>query len=89
MIEVGKQVAWVSQALGCEKEKVGTVLAIVKQNQSAKSILPDTTKKSHIKFDTDIGTDKERVLVAVPAGKGGQITHYYCPNIQMLIAQGN
>lgn len=84
----GDKVTWVSQAQGVDKIKTGTVIAIVPSKFPAKTLLPDGVKKSHIKFDVDRGTN-ERVLVAVPAGKSGNITHYYCPTMAVLINQGN
>lgn len=43
---------------------------------------------SHAKYDSHMSI-YERVLVAVPAGKSEQITHYYCPRKSVLEAQGN
>lgn len=51
-------------------------------------LLPHDVKPSHVKYDRHISIH-ERVLVAVPAGKSGQITHYYCPRKSVLEAQGN
>ena len=89
MVEVGKEVSWVSQSQGSEKRKTGKVLAIVPVKASAKKLIPETAKKSHVKFDVNISLTNERVLVAVPAGKTGAVTHYYCPNMSILVAQGN
>lgn len=88
MIESGSQVTWISQALGCDKEKSGKVIAIIAKGESAKQFVPNTAKKSHVKFDTDKSL-YDRVLVSVPAGKDGQITHYYCPLKSVLESQGN
>lgn len=54
---------------------------------NAKQYAPDLAKKSHFKFDDVSKVD--RVLVAVPAGKDGKITHYYCPRRSVLVAQWN
>lgn len=51
-------------------------------------LLPRGVKPSHVKYNSHISI-YERVLVAVPAGKDGQITHYYCPRKSVLEAQGN
>ena len=88
MLEVGKEVSWVSQSQGSQKRKTGTVIAIVQKKESAKELIPETAKKSHVKFDVDISFDKERALVAVPAGKEGNITHYYCIGLNILKLQG-
>lgn len=87
-MKVGNKVTWTSQALGCEKTKTGIIIAEVPARHKAKRHIPSTAKKSHIKFDTDCSI-YDRVLVAVPAGKDSNITHYYCPNKSVLIAQGN
>lgn len=89
MIEAGKTVSWVSQSQGSDKRKTGKVMAIIPRGKSAKELIPLDIKKSHIKFDVDISFDRERVLVAVPAGKDDQITHYYCPGRNILEMQGN
>lgn len=81
------QVTWTSQALGCWIEKSGTVIAAIPSGTSAMQYVPETAKKSHVKFKDISGMD--RVLVAVPSGKDGQITHYYCPAKSVLENQGN
>lgn len=78
----GDKVTWQSQSRGCWTEKTGTVIREVPAGEEARQYVPAWIKKSHIKFD-DVST-RDRVLVAVPAGKNGQITHYYCPNISMF-----
>lgn len=87
-MKVGDKVTWTSQALGCEKTKTGVIIAEIPARNKAKRHIPSGAKKSHIKFDTDCSI-YDRMLVAVPAGKDGNITHYYCPNKSVLIAQGN
>lgn len=87
MIEVGKEVTWTSQALGCDKTKTGTVIAIVPPQKDANMLLPPNVKSSHIKYGQI--SIYERVLLAVQTGKNGQITHYYCPRKSILEMQGN
>lgn len=87
-MKIGDTVAWTSQAMGCEKEKKGTVIAEIPAKSGARKHVPPTAKKSHIKFDNDKSVC-DRILVAVPAGKDGQIIHYYCPLKSVLEAQGN
>ncbi len=89
MVEVGKTVSWVSQSQGSQKRKTGKVVAIVKMKKSAYDLIPKTAKKSHVKFSNNFDFHRERVLVAVPAGVNGDITHYYCPALTTLIMQGN
>lgn len=88
-MKAGDTVTRESQAQGSFIEKMGKVVAIIPVKESAKSFLPKDVKKSHVKFDTDRSFDRERVLVAVPAGNSAQLTHYYCPSRSMLEAQGN
>lgn len=85
-MRAGQEIRWVSQSQGSEIEKKGTIIADIPDGESAMKHVPNAAKKSHIKFG-DIST-KDRVLVAVPVGKGGQITHYYCPLKIVLNAQG-
>ncbi len=88
MIGVVKEVTWTSQAQGSGKEKTGKVIAIIPAKIYADLFLPRDVKPSHVKYDRHISIH-ERVLVAVPAGKSGQITNYYCPRKSVLEAQGN
>lgn len=83
----GQIVTWTSQSQGCEKTKTGTVIAEIKAGESAMRFVSETAKKSHIKFG-DISS-KDRILVAVTAGKTKKITHYYCPFKSVLQNQGN
>lgn len=87
-MKVGDTVTWVSQAMGCEKEKVGIIIAMIPANHRAMQHIPKSAKASHIKFDTDVSR-YERVLVEVSAGKNGNIKHYYCPQKSALFRQGN
>lgn len=87
MIEVGKKVTWTSQAQGSDKTKTGTVIAIVPPQKDANMLLPPNVKSSHVKYGQI--SIYERVLVAVPAGKDGKATHYYCPRKSILEMQGN
>ncbi len=87
-MKVGDKVTWTSQAMGCEKTKTGVIIAEIPARHKAKQHIPKTAKKSHIKFDTDCSI-YDRILVAVPVGKDDKITHYYCPNRNVLIMQGN
>lgn len=86
-MKIGDTVTWTSQSQGCEKTKTGKIIAEIPAETSGKSKVPETAKKSHIKFDDKSSND--RILVAVPAGKDGNITHYYCPLKSVLEAQGN
>ncbi len=87
MIKTRETVKWVSQAQGGYTEKKGTVIDIIKSGESAMRLVPETAKKSHIKFQDK--SQMERVLVEVPAGKDGSIKHYYCPLKSVLEAQRN
>lgn len=87
-MKIGDTVKWTSQAMGCEKTKTGKVISEIHAGESAMNKVPKDAKTSHIK----LGSDKsihDRVLVAVPEGKDGNITHYYCPLKSVLEAQGN
>lgn len=84
-MKVGDKVTWTSQALGCWTEKSGTVIAEIPSGASAMQYIPETAKKSHIKFK-DI-SEVDRVLVAVPAGKDNQLTHYYAPTEKTVARQ--
>lgn len=87
-MEVGDTVIWTSQAMGCEKTKTGKIIAEIPSGESAMLKVPKDAKTSHIKLGSDKSVH-DRVLVAVPAGKDGNITHYYCPLKRVLEAQGN
>lgn len=81
-MEVGQRIRWTSQSGGSCTEKRGEVIAEIPAGESAMAHVPKAAKKGHVKFG-DIST-KDRVLVAVPAGKDGHITHYYCPLKSMI-----
>ena len=83
----GDKVTWASQAQGFCTEKSGVVVADIPAGKSALQFIPVGAKKSHLKFDKTRSAI-DRMLVAVPAGKDGQITHYYCPRKSVLVAQG-
>ena len=86
-MKAGDKITWCSQAGGSWTEKSGIVIREIPAMESAKQYVPDTARKGHIKFNDVANTD--RVLVAVPTGKDGQITHYYCPRKSVLVAQKN
>lgn len=73
---------WRSQAGGSWTEKTGAVIREVPAGESARQYVPNWIRKSHVKFD-DVSKN-DRMLVAVPAGKDGKITHYYCPRKSVL-----
>lgn len=81
-MRIGQKVRWTSQSGGSYTEKSGEVIAEIPAGESAMAHVPNTVKRGHIKFG-DIST-KDRVLVAFPAGKYGQIIHYYCPLKSMI-----
>lgn len=84
----GDKVSWESQALGSRVKKNGTVVAVVPKGWSAMQHIPPGAKKSHVRFSVDRAAI-DRVLVAVAAGRNGDITHYYCPGRTVLVSQGN
>lgn len=84
MISIGDTVTWESQARGSWTEKQGTVVAIVPPGESALGWVPAEAKKSHIKFEVDIYLKGDRMVVAVPAGAYGGLTHYYAPRVSVL-----
>lgn len=86
-MKVGDKVTWESQSQGSMTKKTGTVIAEIPAGASAMKHVPETAKKSHVKFKDISAID--RVLIAVPAGKDGSITHYYCPAKSVLVMQGN
>ncbi len=81
-LKEGDRVSWDSQAAGSWTTKTGTVIREIPAGEGAKQYVPAGIRKSHIKFDDKSIND--RVLVAVPDGKDGQITHYYCPRKSVL-----
>lgn len=87
-MKAGDKVVWTSQTRGFWTEKNGTVIADLPAGVSARQYIPSCAKKSHLKYDIDKSAI-DRVLVAVPAGKDGQITHYYCPRKSLLNLVGD
>lgn len=85
-LKAGDRVSWDSQAGGSWTTKAGTVIREIPAGDGAMQHVPAGIKKSHVKFD-DVSIN-DRVLVAVPAGKDGQITHYYCPRKNAVAVQG-
>ncbi len=81
-INIGDNVRWESQALGCYTSKKGTVIAILPPDEDAFPYLPMDTKKSHIKFQNR--SSIKRVLVKVMAGANHDIAHYYAPRVSVL-----
>ena len=84
-LKAGDKVTWKSQAGGSWTEKTGTIIREVPAGESTRQYVPDGIRKSHVKFDNVSKND--RVLVAVPVGKDGKITHYYCPRKSVLEMQ--
>ena len=82
-IEKGDKVRWKSPAMGIGREKIGVVLKVIPSGVNAKQFIPSGAKKSHIIFDTAI-SKHDRALVAVAAGKDGNIRHYYTPRLSVL-----
>lgn len=87
-MKTGDTIKWKSQSGGTWKEKIGTVVSMVPKGDSARKHIPNTAKKSHIKFDKDVSDVADRVLVAVRAGKDGKTVHYYCPSVNVLRLNG-
>ena len=81
-LKAGDRVTWDSQAGGSWTTKTGTVIREIPAGERARQYVPAGIKKSHVKFDNVSKND--RVLVAVPAGKDGKITHCYCPRKSVL-----
>ena len=78
-MKVGDNVTWYSSWT----KKSGIVIADIPAGMSVRKHIPASTKKSHSKIDKDKSTI-DRMLVAVKAGKEGQITHYYAPRKSLL-----
>ncbi|MCI8801610.1 MAG: hypothetical protein HFH88_17680 [Lachnospiraceae bacterium] len=78
-MKVGDKVVWFSSWT----EKRGVVIADIPAGTSAMRHIPAGAKKSHSKIDKDKSAI-DRMLVAVKAGKYGQITHYYAPRKSLL-----
>lgn len=78
-MKAGDKVVWVSSWT----EKCGVIIADIPAGVSVKKYIPSSAKKSHSRVDKDKSTI-DRMLVAVKAGKDGQITHYYAPRESLL-----
>lgn len=78
-MKAGDKVRWISSWT----EKSGIVIADIPAGVSVRKYIPSSAKKSHSKIDKDKSTI-DRMLVAVKAGKDGQITHYYAPRKSLL-----
>lgn len=78
-MKAGDKVVWVSSWT----EKRGVVIADIPVGVDVRKYIPTSAKKSHLKIDKDIST-VDRMLVAVKAGKDGQITHYYAARKSLL-----
>lgn len=78
-MKAGDKVRWISSWT----EKSGIVIADIPAGVSVRKYIPSSAKKSHSKIDKDKSTI-DRMLVAVKAGKYGQITHYYAPRKSLL-----
>lgn len=65
------------------QKKSGIVIADIPAGTNVKKHIPASAKKSHLKIDKGISTI-DRMLVAVKAGKYGQITHYYATRKSLL-----
>ena len=78
-MKVGDKVVWLSSWT----KKSGIVIADIPSGESAMRHIPASAKRSHSKIDKDKSTI-DRMLVAVKAGKYGQITHYYAARKSLL-----
>ena len=78
-MKVGDKVTWYSSWT----EKSGVVIADIPAGTSVRKHIPASAKKSHSKIDKDMSTI-DRMLVAVKAGRYGQIIHYYAPRKSLL-----
>jgi hypothetical protein len=78
-MKIGDKVVWISSWT----EKRGVIIADIPAGTSVRKHIPASAKRSHSKIDKDKSTI-DRMLVAVKAGKEGQITHYYAPRKSLL-----
>ncbi|KEQ27789.1 hypothetical protein [Paenibacillus tyrfis] len=83
MWNIGDKVKWGSQAEGSEKEKRGTVHAIVPAGSYARRYLPEGLAQSQKKFDTN-HAEYTRYIIAVPRGGKSRKVDYYCPRANQL-----
>lgn len=85
-MKAGGRVSWDSQAGGSWTTKTGTDIREIPAGEGAGQYVPAGIQKPHIKFDDKSIND--RALAAVPAGRDGQTTHYYCPRKNVLAVKG-
>ncbi len=78
-MKIGDKVVWISSWT----EKRGVIIADIPAGTSVRKHIPASAKRSHSKIDKDKSTI-DRMLVAVKAGKYGQITHYYAARKSLL-----
>lgn len=83
-MKVGDKVTWKSRAY--EPEKTGEIIAIIPAGNMISPHIPHTAKAGHIKVGSERSIHN-RILVAVPAGKDGNITHYYAPTEKTIMEQ--
>lgn len=83
-MKVGDKVTWKSREY--EPEKSGEIIAMIPAGSEVSQHIPKTAKVSHIKVGSETSI-YNRVLVAVPAGKNNQITHYYAPTEKTVARQ--
>lgn len=83
-MKVGDKVTWKSRVY--EPEKSGEIIAVIPAGSKASPHIPKTAKAGHIKVGSETSI-YNRVLVAVPAGKDNQLTHYYAPTEKMVVRQ--
>lgn len=83
-MKVGDKVTWKSREY--EPEKSGEIIAMIPAGSKVSPYIPKTAKQGHIKVGGETSI-YNRVLVAVPAGKKNQITHYYAPTEKTVARQ--
>ncbi|WP_135553296.1 hypothetical protein [Paenibacillus cymbidii] len=82
-LQVGDKVKWTSQSGGYQKEKRGTVYAVVPEGVNAMAKLPRSLRSTQRKFDT-WHSKYVRFIIAVPRGGKSVLVDYYCPNPGLL-----
>lgn len=83
-MRIGDKVTWKTRTY--EPEKTGKIIAIIPAGSMVSPHIPQTAKAGHIKVGSD-RSRHDRVLIAVPAGKDGKITHYYAPTEKVIMEQ--
>lgn len=83
-MKVGDKVTWKSREY--EPEKSGEIIAMIPARSAVSPHIPKTAKAGHIKVGGETSI-YNRVLVAVPAGKDNQLTHYYAPTEKTVARQ--